>query len=269
MAFTTSLTPPAATIKFGAVQKFTASVQEQPADTTLSYSWKVGGQVQSGKTAASLDVTPSATGVIPVEVTVTATHETNEPVVVTATANLTVEKAEITGVTAAVTVVPETPSVGDSVKVTATVTGNPSGSTISYKWETGETTAEITTVAVAGKTTFKCDITVKLANYNDFKVSRSKSITVAETPEVLEGEFHIWPLDHLNAAFMYGSWWALDEIQAVTVAGKDWKTETTFKYQNEVNGFKKILADFDTVMVQESRNGRIIDRVKLESGLIY
>lgn len=272
MATTIKLIPASSTVAWGTFVKFTTEVTGQPADSTLTYAWHVDDIVMPGYTDASFELGKSALGTHKVKVVVTATPATGDPETAEAQASVTTIPADMT-VDGTVTLSNDKPKVGDTIKVTATTSGQPAGATVTYKWTTGETTAEISAVVVEGKTTFKCDITFKADNYNDIKISRSKSITVAgEEPEVPadpDGKTHIWPLPHLNAAFMYGSWWALDEIQALTVAGKDWKTETKFTYQDEIDAFKKILANYTTVMVQESRNGRIIDRAKLESGEIY
>ena len=274
MAITAKINPASANIKFGETQKLTAVVEGAPVDATIAYSWKVDNVVATadeGSNGLTLTVAGDAVKTKSVELTAVTSASGEDDDTQTATASVVIAKADQAALQATLTVTPEEGKVGEPIVAKITLTGTDPEQTISYKWDSGETTPEITvTPDAAGSKLFKCEVTSKRANYNDAKVSRSKTIQVVDdTPEPIEGEFHIWPLSHIDAAFMYGSWWALDEIQSLTKEGKDWKTETGMMYENEIKGFKKILADYDTVMVQESRNGRIIDRVKLESGLIY
>ena len=273
MAITASINPSSGNIKFKESQKLTAVVDGAPVDATIDYVWKVDGtpvQADAGSNGLSITVQGDKVGTKLASLTVNVTSDGVEPETAEATANVVIAKAEQTPFTATLTVTPETGEVGDTLKAKVVVSEPMDGATISYKWSSGETTSEIDYVAdAAGKPVIKCDVTSTLANYVDLKVSRSKTVTITDITSVDNDDFYIWPLPHIDAAFMYGSWWALDEIQAMTKEGKDWKTETVFKYQKEVDTFKKILADYTTVMIQESRNGRIIDRQKLESGLIY
>ena len=272
MAITVSINPANGNIKFNETQKLTAVVAGAPVDSTIDYTWKVDGapvQSDDGSKGLSITVQGDKVGTKVVSLTVKATSD-GEPETADATANVVIAKAEQTPFTATLTVTPETGKVGDTLKAKVETTATMPGATIGYKWMTGETTQEIDYVPDAtGKVTLKCDITSVLANYVDYKMSRSKTITISDVTPVDVDSFYIWPLSHIDAAFMYGSWWALDEIQALTKEGKDWKTETVFTYQKEVDAFKKILADYNIVMIQESRNGRILDRQKLESGVIY
>lgn len=272
MALTAKLTPLDSKIKFGESVELEVAVEGANESANLTYEWKVDGKA-SGKTA-KLTVSGDSIGTKSIVVDVTSTLEgtEEEPVVETASAttSVVVEKLSFEGITAAVTSSETEIKAGEEVVFTCAVTGAPSDATVTYKWTTGETTESITvTPTEVGSYVGKCDVVVKKTNYNDFKVNRSKSVTVIENIIETEEGIHIWPLPHIDSAFMYGSWWALDEIQSLTKEGKDWKTETEFKYDAEIKGFKKILKDYKTIMIQESRNGRIIDREKLESGLIY
>lgn len=274
MAITLKINPANPSIKFGQSQKLTAVVEGAPENSTIEYTWKVDNTSTTpdeGSNGLSITVKGDSVKTKKVDLSVLVKAEGTEDATQTATANVVIAKADQQTFTATLTVTPETGNVGDNFVAKVDVTGAEQGATISYKWETGETTPEISfTAEEAGSKLFKCEVTAKKANFNDLKVSRSKTIQIDEViPPVIEGDFYIHSLPHIDAAFMYGNWWALDEIQLLTKEGKDWKTETGMKYENEINGFKKILADYNVVMVQESRNGRIIDRVKLESGLIY
>lgn len=62
----------------------------------------------------------------------------------------------------------------------------------------------------------------------------------------------------------------MDEIQEMTVAGKDWKLDDTDSdYYLHRYTLAKMLDDYPEVDVQESRNGRIVHRSALEAGIIY
>lgn len=274
MALTAKLSPLDPKIKFGESVEITVTAEGADAAASLTYAWKVDG-VAAG-TASKLSVSGDKIGTkaITVDVTSTLTDEESgsDPVVETASAatSVVVEKLTFTGITAAVTASESEIKAGEEVTFTCTVTGAPSDATITYKWSTGETTSSITvTPTEVGSYVGKCDVVVKKANYNDFKVNRSKSVTVLENVIETEEGVYIWQLPHIDAAFMYGSWWALDEIDSLTEAGKDWKTETDLKYPEEIKAFRIILKNYNHIMIQESRNGRIIDKQKLDSGRIY
>lgn len=354
MAITAKLTPATASVKFGESQKFTASATGAAEGSTLSYAWKVDSKAIAD-TTAEITVQADKVGSKAISVTVTETPTEGGATTSDASATLTVTNAVITGVTATATAAPATVEFGESSKVTVKVTGAPAGSTISYKWDAGETTDSITVTDPVGKKPHKCDVTVKKANYDDFKTSASADVTVTKadmtgiiavvvgpdsaisnskfdlscdvsgvpsdakvsydwstgdkTQKISakldgaditftcnvtvtkdnyndfkmsaekvvelkdtsgdESEYNIHPLPEIDGAFMYAGYWALDEIQSLTEQGKDWKEETEFKFQKEIDALKAILSDFNLVMVQESRNGRILDREKLESGIIY
>lgn len=272
MAITTAITPAKKTIKFAESADFTVAVTGAPVDSTTTVVWKADGTVVQSADPDGLTVTihGNKIGKIALTADVTVTPQTGSPETSQATAELTIQKLDITGVGASVTATPATGKVGEEVSAEMKLTGVPADATVVYKWSTGETTAKVkVTPADTTDIVFQCEATVSKDNYNDFKISKSKTVKVDAKQPDLTGDYHIWPLPDIDAAFMYGSWWALDEIQAVTKAGNDWQTETTFVYQDEVDGFKKILQDYNLVMIQESRNGRIIDRETLESGLIY
>lgn len=263
--FTVKIDPASATIALGGKSKFKAVVDGLGSNPVVSYKWESS---LGTSTSDTIELTGKNAGASDLKLTVTAKDDTNTTEETdSAVSKVTVSKGTMT-VTSGVDVNKSEGSVGDEFTATASASGQPDGATVSYKWDTGETTPSVTKkINVEGKYTFKCEITVKHEDYTDVKVSRSKSVNVKANDKDIE--YFIHSLPHIDAAFMYGSWWALDEIQRLTEEGKDWKTETGMLYEDEIKGFKKILADYNIVMVQESRNGRIIDRQKLESGLIY
>lgn len=272
MAITVKINPASSSIKYGQSQKLTAKVEGAEAESKLTYTWKVDDvevTPDEGSEGVSITVKGDAVKTKTVSLSVLAKTE-EEETTGEASATVAISKADQKPLVATLTVTPEEGKVGHPIVAKIEVTDKEDGSAISYKWDSGETTSSITvTPDEEGSKLFKCEVTSKKTNFTDAKISRSKTIQVVDdTPEPIEGDFHIWPLPHIKAAFMYGSWWSLDEIQRATKEGKDWKTES-LKYQNEIDGYKKILQDYETIMIQESRNGRIIDREKLESGLIY
>lgn len=267
--FNVNLVPPSADIALGEKTTLKADVTGLGDNPVVTYKWETS---LGESTTDTIELTGNHAGAFGVVLTVTAKDDTNTTEESSSAEALITVKKGVMKITSSVEVDKTEGKVGDEFTATAKVSGQPDGAVVSYKWDSGETTPSITrTITTAGKTTFKCEISAKQDDYEDFKVSRSKSVTVVEDSNPVEDseEFHIWPLPHIDAAFMYGSWWALDEVQKLTEEGKDWKTETGMMYENEINGFKKILSDYNIVMIQESRNGRIIDREKLESGEIY
>lgn len=62
----------------------------------------------------------------------------------------------------------------------------------------------------------------------------------------------------------------MDEIQRMTVAGKDWKLDDPDSdYYLHRYTLAKMLDEYPEVDVQESRNGYIVHRTALEAGIIY
>lgn len=272
MAITVTINPDVATIKFGESQKFSAVVADAPVDATLAYVWKVDGsvvQADAGSNGLSATITPDALGAKAVTVDVTATAEGTEPATASGSATLTVNKADQTPFNAVLTVSKDTAKVGEVVTAEVTVTGQMAGAAISYKWETGETTASITVPTdTTGKKTPKCEITSKLANYNDVKVSRSKTITITEDVPAGETDY-IHPLPHIKAGFIWVGYWVMDEIEKLTKEGKDWKTPEAGPYQTSLLTLVKLLNDYELALVQESRHGIMVSREQLDTGKIY
>lgn len=86
-----------------------------------------------------------------------------------------------------------------------------------------------------------------------------------------EGELpYVHPLPHRTSAYIWCGWWVMDEIQKMTEEGKDWKTEDPdSKYYLHRYTLQKMMKDYPEVDVQESRNGYIIHKTALETGIIY
>ncbi|QJT71697.1 head decoration protein [Shewanella phage Thanatos-1] len=81
---------------------------------------------------------------------------------------------------------------------------------------------------------------------------------------------YIHPLPQRNTAYIWCGWWVLYEIQDMTLAGKDWKTEDpNSKYYLHRYTLAKMLADYPEVDVQESRNGYILHRSAFDVGIFY
>lgn len=93
---------------------------------------------------------------------------------------------------------------------------------------------------------------------------------VTDAPEP-EGELpYVHPLPHRTSAYIWCGWWVMDEIQKMTEEGKDWKTEDPdSKYYLHRYTLQKMMKDYPEVDVQESRNGYIIHKTALETGIIY
>lgn len=94
--------------------------------------------------------------------------------------------------------------------------------------------------------------------------------SVDNVPEP-EGELpYVHPLPHRTSAYIWCGWWVMDEIQKMTEEGKDWKTDDPdSKYYLHRYTLQKMMKDYPEVDVQESRNGYIIHKTALETGIIY
>ena len=81
---------------------------------------------------------------------------------------------------------------------------------------------------------------------------------------------YVHPLPVRNSAYIWCGWWVMDEIQKMTLAGQDWKTDDPDSpYYLHRYTLQKMITDYPEVDVQESRNGRVIHRTALEAGIIY
>ncbi|EMK4141246.1 hypothetical protein V8280_003987 [Escherichia coli] len=87
----------------------------------------------------------------------------------------------------------------------------------------------------------------------------------------VDGELpYVHPLPHRTSAYIWCGWWVMDEIQKMTEEGKDWKTDDPdSKYYLHRYTLQKMMKDYPEVDVQESRNGYIIHKTALETGIIY
>lgn len=177
MATVLTLLPSNPTVQKDAVQKFTATVTGAPADATTTYKWEVDGVVQAS-VVNYLDFTAAAVGKNTIKVTSTTKAQDAADDVQTETTEITVTKKTMPAITATATATPTTIKKGETYKIKCVVSGQPAGATIEYKWNTGETTQEVTqTGTTPGNVSRKCTVTVKATDYTDY-TGDSNTVTV-------------------------------------------------------------------------------------------
>ena len=119
---------------------------------------------------------------------------------------------------------------------------------------------------------YQQSVVVSAADYNPVTVTKTGNVTVtAKVAPAPKGELpYVHPLPHRTSAYIWCGWWVMDEIQKMTEEGKDWKTEDPdSKYYLHRYTLQKMMKDYPEVDVQESRNGYIIHKTALETGIIY
>lgn len=280
MTFTVGITPKTPTGVIDQTQQFTATPSGETGGGTITYAWTVDDVPQDGAEATFSYVLKGPAGTKTIKVVATNTLSEGGPETAEATTTITV-KNKTQSTTLAVT--PDSPAagvIGTPVEFTAALASQPSGASATYQWyvdgsPVGEATSATFnyTPSTSGVKTIKCVAQVTATDYDAKEVTSNEvSLTVNDkVAQEPEGELpYVHPLPHRTSAYIWCGWWVMDEIQKMTEEGKDWKTEDPdSKYYLHRYTLQKMLQDYPEVDVQESRNGYIIHKTALETGIIY
>lgn len=262
----------------GTAVEFTAALASQPSGASATYQWHVDDSPVSEATSATFSYTPTTSGVkrIKCVAQVTATdYDTKE--VTSNEVSLTVNKKTMNP---QVTLTPPSINVQKdaSATFTANVTDAPEEAQITYSWKKdsslveGSTNVYTVDTSSVGSQTIEVTAVVTAADYDSKTITATGQVQVTDkvAPEP-EGELpYIHPLPHRTSAYIWCGWWVMDEIQKMTEEGKDWKTDDPdSKYYLHRYTLQKMMKDYPEVDVQESRNGYIIHKTALETGIIY
>lgn len=277
-AITLTLSPTSVSKEIGQSQVVTANVAGAPAGASIAYVWKRGSAVISGQTGKTITLTESAetSYTLNCEVTVSAPDYNNG----TATKGIAVVFTKKTMSGVSVTLTPEsiTTEQGTEASFKANVIGAPEGATGVYSWTKdgspveGSTSTLVIDTSDIGSQVIEVSVEVSAENYNPTTVTTTGNVTITKrvAPEP-DGELpYIHPLPFRGTAYIWCGWWVMDEIQRMTVEGKDWKLDDPDSdYYLHRYTLAKMLDDYPEVDVQESRNGYIVHRTALEAGIIY
>lgn len=277
-AITLTLSPTSVSKEIGQSQVVTANVAGAPAGASIAYVWKRGSSVISGQTSKTITLTESAETnyTLNCEVTVSAPDYNNG----TATKGISVAFTKKTMSGVSVTLTPEsiTTEQGSEASFKANVIGAPEGATGVYSWTKdgspveGSTSTLVIDTSDIGSQVIEVSVEVSAENYNPITVTTTGDVTITKrvAPEP-DGELpYIHPLPFRGTAYIWCGWWVMDEIQRMTVEGKDWKLDDPDSdYYLHRYTLAKMLDDYPEVDVQESRNGYIVHRTALEAGIIY
>ncbi len=262
----------------GTAVEFTATLASQPSGASATYQWHVDGSPVGEATSATFNYTPTTSGVKTIKCVaqVTATdYDAKE--VASNEVSLTVNKKTMNP---QVTLTPPSINVQQdaSATFTANVTDAPEEAQIEYSWKKdsspveGSTNVYTVDTSSIGSQTIEVTATVTAADYDSKTITAEGQVQVTDkvAPEP-EGELpYVHPLPHRSSAYIWCGWWVMDEIQKMTEEGKDWKTEDPdSKYYLHRYTLQKMMKDYPEVDVQESRNGYIIHKTALETGIIY
>lgn len=272
-----TLTPSSITAEKGATASFSAAVTGAPAGASVAYSWTKDGSPVDGSTS-TLEIDTSTIGSQVIEVSAVVSAPDYKPVTVTKTGNVTITKKTMSGVS--VTLTPEsiTTEQGSEASFKANVIGAPEGATGVYSWTKdgspveGSTSTLVIDTSDIGSQVIEVSVEVSAEDYTPITVTKTGDVTitkrVAPTPD---GELpYVHPLPFRGTAYIWCGWWVMDEIQRMTVEGKDWKLDDPDSdYYLHRYTLAKMLDDYPEVDVQESRNGYIVHRTALEAGIIY
>ncbi|USL87008.1 capsid and scaffold [Salmonella phage PSE-D1] len=277
-AITLTLSPTSVSKEIGQSQVVTADVTGAPSGASIAYVWKRGSSVISGQTGKTITVTESTetSYTLNCEVTVSAPDYNNG----TATKGIAVAFTKKTMSGVSVTLTPEsiTTEQGSEASFKANVIGAPEGATGVYSWTKdgspveGSTSTLVIDTSDIGSQVIEVSVEVSAENYNPITVTTTGNVTITKrvAPEP-DGELpYIHPLPFRGTAYIWCGWWVMDEIQRMTVEGKDWKLDDPDSdYYLHRYTLAKMLDDYPEVDVQESRNGYIVHRTALEAGIIY
>ncbi|ADI55502.1 hoc head outer capsid protein [Escherichia phage IME08] len=278
MDISLALDPTSVSKEVGQSQVVTANVTGAPAGATINYVWKRNTTVISGQTSKTITLTEAAEAnyTLNCEVTVTSPEYGSA----TAAKGVTVSfvKKTMSGVSVNLTPASINVPEGTPASFKATVAGAPSGATFAYSWKkdgspvVGATDTLVIDTSAEGSQVIEVSAVVSAADYNPTTVTKTGNVTVtAKVAPVPEGELpYVHPLPVRNSAYIWCGWWVMDEIQKMTLEGKDWKTDDPDSdfYLHRYT-LQKMITDYPEVDVQESRNGRIIHRTALDAGIIY
>lgn len=276
---TLAVTPasPAAGV-IGTPVQFTAALASQPSGASATYQWYVDGSPVSEATSATFNYTPTTSGVKKIKCVAQVTAADYDALSVTSNeVSLTVNKKTMNP---QVTLTPPSINVQQdaSATFTANVTGAPEAAQITYSWKKdsspveGSTNVYTVDTSSVGSQTIEVTAVVTATDYDSKTVKAAGQVQVTDkvAPEP-EGELpYVHPLPHRTSAYIWCGWWVMDEIQKMTEEGKDWKTDDPdSKYYLHRYTLQKMMKDYPEVDVQESRNGYIIHKTALETGIIY
>lgn len=262
----------------GTPVKFTAALASQPSGASATYQWYVDGSPVSEATSATFNYTPTTSGVKKIKCVAQVTATDYDALSVTSNeVSLTVNKKTMNP---QVTLTPPSINVQQdaSATFTANVTDAPEEAQIAYSWKKdsspveGSTNVYTVDTSSIGSQTIEVTATITATDYDSKTITAEGQVQVTDkvAPEP-EGELpYVHPLPHRTSAYIWCGWWVMDEIQKMTEEGKDWKTEDPdSKYYLHRYTLQKMLQDYPEVDVQESRNGYIIHKSALETGIIY
>ncbi|WBF79777.1 hypothetical protein F25_0178 [Escherichia phage vB_Eco_F25] len=262
----------------GTAVEFTAALASQPSGATATYQWYVDGSPVGEATSATFNYTPTTSGVKRIKCVAQVTAADYDAKEVTSNeVSLTVNKKTMNP---QVTLTPPSINVQQdaSATFTANVTDAPEEAQITYSWKKdsspveGSTNVYTVDTSSIGSQTIEVTATVTATDYDSKTITAEGQVQVTDkvAPEP-EGELpYVHPLPHRSSAYIWCGWWVMDEIQKMTEEGKDWKTEDPdSKYYLHRYTLQKMMKDYPEVDVQESRNGYIIHKTALETGIIY
>lgn len=262
----------------GTPVEFTAALASQPSGASATYQWHVDGSPVSEATSATFNYTPTTSGVKKIKCVAQVTATDYDALSVTSNeVSLTVNKKIMNPQIAL-----SPPSINvqqdASATFTANVTGAPDTAQITYSWKKNSSPVEGSTniytidTSSVGSQTIEVTAVVTATDYDSKTVKTTGQVQVTDkvAPEP-EGELpYVHPLPHRTSAYIWCGWWVMDEIQKMTEEGKDWKTDDPdSKYYLHRYTLQKMMKDYPEVDVQESRNGYIIHKTALETGIIY
>lgn len=262
----------------GTPVKFTAALASQPAGASATYQWYVDDSQVGGETNSTFSYTPTTSGVKRIKCVAQVTATDYDAKEVTSNeVSLTVNKKTMNP---QVTLTPPSINVQQdaSATFTANVTDAPEEAQIAYSWKKdsspveGSTNVYTVDTSSIGSQTIEVTATVTATDYDSKTITAEGQVQVTDkvAPEP-EGELpYVHPLPHRTSAYIWCGWWVMDEIQKMTEEGKDWKTDDPdSKYYLHRYTLQKMMKDYPEVDVQESRNGYIIHKTALETGIIY
>ena len=262
----------------GTPVQFTAALASQPAGASATYQWYVDDSQVGGETNSTFSYTPTTSGVKRIKCVAQVTATDYDAKEVTSNeVSLTINKKTMNP---QVTLTPPSINVQQdaSATFTANVTDAPEEAQIAYSWKKdsspveGSTNVYTVDTSSIGSQTIEVTATITATDYDSKTITAEGQVQVTDkvAPEP-EGELpYVQPLPHRSSAYIWCGWWVMDEIQKMTEEGKDWKTEDPdSKYYLHRYTLQKMMKDYPEVDVQESRNGYIIHKTALETGIIY
>lgn len=265
-------TPIDGSIRYGNLITVNSIVNSAPLDKIPKYSWYVNDVLQQGQINNTLIFAPEQLG----DLIIKSTVDYGSGPIESNPLTITILKGNLSPV------VYISPPTGDyypsdfPLPLFAFVQGLPDGVTLEYEWKIDNivvSTAETYSLEDAINQTITLTVGINSEFYNQYSETLEAIINIVSEGS-LEGFIpegvnikSFTTLEHRKTAFLQVGYWVLDELQRLNQSGG--QLERSNRYFDDIVTLQYLMSVFPNIEVQESRNGKIIDKDQLINSNFY